>query len=226
MPITIQKLATSCLIISWENHISTKTSHEVYFMTQAIKSNFINQFVDCVPTYCSLTLYLKSNRNVDSLTIQLLDLYQSLNFSSKIESQHWEIPVCYHTSLGVDLASLSVTLNLSINEIISLHSSPIYTVDFIGFLPGFPYLSGLNKQLHAHRLTSPRNYIQKGSVAIGGNQTGIYPQDSPAGWNIIGRTNIELFNSMRIKPCLLSPMDTLQFVPISLSEFNNYKSHD
>ncbi len=226
MPITIQKLATSCLIISWENHISTKTSHEVYFMTQAIKSNFINQFVDCVPTYCSLTLYLKSNRNVDSLTIQLLDLYQSLNFSSKIKSQHWEIPVCYHTSLGVDLASLSVTLNLSINEIISLHSSPIYTVDFIGFLPGFPYLSGLNKQLHTHRLTSPRNYIQKGSVAIGGNQTGIYPQDSPAGWNIIGRTNLELFNSARIKPCLLSPMDTLQFVPISLSEFNNYKSHD
>ncbi len=220
MSITIQQIANSCLIISWGNNINTQISHEIFLMTQAVRSQFANQVIDCVPTYCSLTLYFKNSFNLDSMTKQLLDLYRSLNFSTKIESQHWEIPVCYHTSLGVDLPSLSEKLNLSVDEIIYLHSSPIYTVDFIGFLPGFPYLSGLNKQLHAHRLTSPRSHIKKGSVAIGGKQTGIYPQNSPAGWNIIGRTTIELFNGTRTEPCLLSPMDTLQFIPISIFEFN------
>ena len=220
MPITIQQFGQSSLLISWENSITTKTSREIYHFNKAISNTLTNQIIDSVPAYCSLTIYFKKAVQPKDFIQQLLYLYNNTNFSTEILSHHWKIPVCYHPSLAIDLLSLSNKLNLSINNIIALHSKPIYTVDFIGFLPGFPYLSGLNKQLHAPRLTSPRSEIKKGSVAIGGKQTGIYPVDSPAGWNIIGRTKIELFQSTRLNPCLLSPMDTLEFIPITLSEFN------
>jgi inhibitor of KinA len=225
MSITLHQFAQSCLLISWENSINPKTSREIYHFNNAISNTFTNQIIDSVPSYCSLTLYFKGTVKIKSLIHQLLSLYHNTDFSADIQSHHWNIPVCYHPTLGIDLLSLSNILNLSINDIITLHCRPTYTVDFIGFLPGFPYLNGLDTRLHSPRLSSPRDLVQKGSVAIGGKQTGIYPVASPAGWNIIGRTNFELFNAKNIKPCLISPMDTLQFIPITLSEFNN-KTND
>ncbi len=221
MPITIQQFGSSGLLISWGNNISSKISREIYHFSKAISNTFTNQFIDSVPTYCSLTLYFKQAIKTKILIDQLLSLYHNTDFSAEIQSNHWNIPVCYHPSLGIDLFALSTKLGLSTNEIIKLHSRPIYTVDFLGFLPGFPYLSGLNTQLHAPRLSSPRTLVKKGSVAIGGKQTGIYPNTSPAGWNIIGRTRFELFNVKDINPCPITPKDTLQFIPITLSEFNS-----
>ncbi len=220
MPITILQFGISGLLISWENIISSKTSRKIYHFNKVILKVFKNEIVDSVPTYCSLTLYFKQSTSLIKLKNQLFNIYHTIDFSTDINSHHWKIPVCYHPSLGIDLVSLSSTLKLSIDEIILLHSTPLYTVDFIGFLPGFPYLSGLDTQLHAPRLSSPRPLVKKGSVAIGGKQTGIYANTSPAGWNIIGRTRFELFNAKDINPCPISPMDTLQFIPITLSEFN------
>ncbi len=226
MPINIQQIEQSSFLITWKNEINPNTSREIYHFNKAILKLFPDLIIDSVPAYCSLTLYVNHGIAAQLFIDELLELYENTDFYTKIKSSHWEIPVCYHPSLGLDLISLSRGLNFSVEKIISLHSTPIYTVDFIGFLPGFPYLSGLNKKLHAPRLSSPRVRVKKGSIGIGSNQTGIYPLESPAGWNLIGNTPIDLFDSRKPNPCLLSPMDTLKFIPISLSQYHSICAND
>ena len=104
--------------------------------------------------------------------------------------------------------------NLSIDEVISIHSKAQYHVLFLGFQPGFAYLHGLDTRLHTPRRAEPRIKVPKGTVAIGAAQTGIYPSDTPGGWHIIGHTNTTLFNSSHSQPCLMQPGDTLEFVAL------------
>lgn len=131
-----------------------------------------------------------------------------------------EIPVCYDTALGPDLQFVASHNHISVAEVIRYHSSTEYLVYFLGFSPGFPYLGELPKQLFAPRLPTPRVKVPAGSVAIGGNQTGIYPADSPGGWRIIGRTPLKLFRAERSEPALLHMGDIVRFVPITRREFD------
>lgn len=103
------------------------------------------------------------------------------------------VPVCYET-FGLDLEHVASSNNLSIEEVINIHTQNLYPVYMLGFTPGFPYLGNLDKRLITPRLTTPRTIVPKGSVGIGGEQTGIYPLQSPGGWQIIGRTPLELFD--------------------------------
>jgi inhibitor of KinA len=113
---------------------------------------------------------------------------------------------------------------MSIEEIIQLHLSKNYRVYMIGFLPGFPYMGSVNERIATPRKNTPGTKIPAGSVGIAGEQTGIYPLDSPGGWNIIGRTPINLFDTASDQPCLLQPGDMVQFHLISLDEFNQIKA--
>lgn len=125
-----------------------------------------------------------------------------------------EVPVYYGGDDGPDLDEVSLHTGLSTEEIIHLHSSQIYFVSFLGFAPGFPYLLGLPEALFCPRKKTPRLFVKKGSVAIGGSQTGIYPEDSPGGWQIIGKTDLELFDVSKPDPALLSPGDQILFKPV------------
>src|SRR5579883_648008 len=129
--------------------------------------------------------------------------------------RQWEIPVCYGGDLGPDLAEVAEMHGMSEKEVIFLHSRATYRVYFLGFAPGFPYLGGLPSQLATPRLETPRKHVAAGSVAIGGEQAGIYPVDSPGGWRIIGRTPERLFTPELDQPTLLLPGDIVRFVPIS-----------
>ncbi|MBA4299114.1 sensor histidine kinase inhibitor, KipI family [Algoriphagus alkaliphilus] len=131
-----------------------------------------------------------------------------------LSSQIWEIPVCYGLDYGPDLGSLAVSHRIRVNQLIELHSSTVYRLHFFGFLPGFPYLNGLPEQLHTPRKSVPDRSVEPGSVAIGGRQTGIYPQASPGGWHIIGQTPVELFDVKKSPPVWASPGDQLKFEPI------------
>ncbi len=122
------------------------------------------------------------------------------------------VPVAYGGADGPDLADVAARLGLPQEEVIRLHSSAHYTVAAVGFSPGFPYLSGLPARLHIPRKTSPRQ-VSAGAVAIAGGQAGIYPNDSPGGWHVIGRTPLEMFDPRRADPALLKPGDRLRFVP-------------
>ena len=134
-----------------------------------------------------------------------------------------EIPVCYAADLALDLEEVARHGQLKIDEVIRRHSAAEYRVQCVGFTPGFPFLSGLAVELSTPRRASPRSRVPAGSVAIGGAQTGIYPLQSPGGWNIIGRTPLALFDVQRDPPVLLQAGDRLRFRPISREEFDSWK---
>lgn len=133
-----------------------------------------------------------------------------------------EIPVCYEAEYALDLEEVARRSRLSTEEVVRLHSSGEYRVHCIGFVPGFPYLGGLPSQLASPRRATPRKIVPAGSVAIGGAQTGIYPIASPGGWNLIGRTPLQLFDARREPPALLAPGDRVRFRTISRAEFDTW----
>lgn len=130
-----------------------------------------------------------------------------------------EVPVVYGGDHGPDLEPLATTLKLSGEELIRLHSSKTYDVSFLGFSPGFPYLTGLDPRLHCRRKDSPRLHVDAGSVAIAGAQAGIYPEASPGGWQLLGRTNVRMFDPQAFEPSYLLPGDRVRFIPVKELEF-------
>ena len=137
----------------------------------------------------------------------------------------WEIPVCYAAELGEDLNELAKEKQMSVEELIALHTSPTYRIHFFGFLPGFFYLNGLHPLLHAPRKPIPRLSVPSGTVAIGGSQTGIYPRESPGGWHLIGQSPVVLFDPLRSSPLWAKSGDQVKFMPIDLAKFQSW-SHD
>ncbi|MBB5204590.1 KipI family sensor histidine kinase inhibitor [Inhella inkyongensis] len=124
-----------------------------------------------------------------------------------------QIPVHYGGDAGPDLAEAAAHCGLSVAAFVDQHSAPTYEVAFLGFQPGFAYLEGLPQQLHCPRRAEPRLRVPAGSLGIGGAQTGIYPAASPGGWQLIGRTDLRLFDPQRQPACLLQPGDRIRFVP-------------
>ena len=136
-------------------------------------------------------------------------------------SRTLEIPVLYGTEYGPDLERISIHSGMSIPEVIKRHSEAIYTVSFIGFSIGFPYCSGMDDSLSTPRLETPRKLVDAGSVAIAGNQTGIYPLSSPGGWNLIGKTTIQIFDINKPEKSYLQMGDKIRFIPINENSTDN-----
>lgn len=133
------------------------------------------------------------------------------------------IPVCYGGEFGPDLQEVAEFTGMTPEEVIALHAGRSYTVYMIGFAPGFPYLGGMSEKLAVPRRSSPRFVIAAGSVGIGGKQTGIYPLESPGGWQIIGRTPVRLFHPLREQPSLLQAGDIIRFQSISREEYEDLR---
>ena len=171
-----------------------------------------NSFIDIVPGMNSLTLYLKQDIELAKWLEQLPAIWNNIK-PNEFVAKHHKIKTHYN---GADLNYVANFHSLSIDDVINLHSEPQYAVLFLGFQPGFAYLNGLNKQLFTPRRSEPRLKVPKGSVAIGADQTAIYPADSPGGWHIIGQTDIPLFDATQKSPCLMQPGDTLEFIPVSV----------
>lgn len=131
------------------------------------------------------------------------------------------LPVLY---TGPDLDMVAKTHNLTVEQVIKEHSQTTYSVKMLGFLPGFPYLSGLSETLHTPRLSTPRLSVEAGSVGIGGDQTGVYPVESPGGWNLIGRTPVPLFSPADSSPFLLKQGDLLRFEQITEEEYQEWEA--
>ena len=135
----------------------------------------------------------------------------------------FEIPVCYGGEFGPDIATIAEHAGLSEQEVIELHSSRDYLIYMLGFLPGFCYLGGLDERIFTPRLASPRLKIDAGSVGIGGSQTGIYPLDSPGGWQLMGKTPVKTYDPDREVPILFEAGNYIRFVPVSEEEFYRIK---
>lgn len=191
-------------------------------LAEVLRNTFPHELIDIVPAYQSLTFYLDIlSADTESIELSIKETIEK-HLSQKVKPQKSnliEIPVCYDETYGIDLTSLAEHCNLSIAEVVTLHTQKDYLVNMLGFLPGFLYLSGLNEQLHCSRKSTPAIKVPAGAVAIGGGQTGVYPVESPGGWHIIGRTPISIFNPDTEKPFIAKPLDKIRFVSISKEEY-------
>lgn len=177
-------------------------------------------FDDIVLGMSNLTLFLKQAKNVSSWLIKLDKLWRKQQDSEHgYRGKTVEIPVVYGGQYGPDLEFVAQNAKMTEQQVITCHTQNSYPVLFLGFQPGFPYLSGLDKRLFTARRSEPRVSIAAGSVGIGGDQTGIYPQKSPGGWQIIGRTNSKLYDSEH-SLSLLSPGDSVKFKAVDSLELS------
>ena len=211
-----------CVQIRLGNIISPEINTRVRKYFLGIKSIGIKGIIECVPTYSSLSVYY------DPLIVSYNDLLVQLKFVGKHlrdinipQPYVVEIPTCYDTEFGIDLNYLSQYLNLSIEEIVRIHSGGEYLIYMLGFAPGFCFLGEISDRITAPRLVKPRIVVPAGSVGIVGNQTGIYSIESPGGWQLIGRTPVDLYNPFRKRtPIFLKSGDYIRFVPVTRVEFD------
>jgi inhibitor of KinA len=209
------------ILIEWPQNISEKILKDVLRYKKKLNNYKFKEKVYVKTAYNSILIsYELGINNFYDAVLTLKSIYSNDSDAVKSNSKLWKIPVCYDPEFGLDLENISAKKNLKISEIIELHTKPIYLVYFIGFLPGFLYLGGLDKQLHFPRKKTPRLKVKKGAVAIGGSQTGVYPNESPGGWNIIGNTPLNFFNVHNENPCFANSGDSIQFVPVSKSNYD------
>ncbi|MFS4483287.1 5-oxoprolinase subunit PxpB [Hyunsoonleella sp. 2307UL5-6] len=213
------------ILVEWPQRIDESILKDILAFKSKLKNNKAVGTKNLHHGYASLLItYQNSNFNFSSEVNILKQVYNTSDISKKDKSVMWKIPVCYDVSFGIDLEQISKEKQISIQDIVTLHSKPTYTIFFIGFLPGFLYLGGLDKVLFTPRKATPRLAIEKGALGIGGAQTGIYPTSSPGGWHIIGNCPINFFDISKPKPCFARAGDSLKFYPISLKEFHNIKT--
>ena len=172
------------------------------------------------PAYCSLLVKFDPLKwQHEELEKELRKYLGCLDKVQLPEPRQVEIPVCYGGEYGPDLEEVAALHGITQEEIIKLHSSATYLVYFLGFVPGFAYLGELPRALVTPRLATPRKKVPMGSVGIAGNQTGVYPFETPGGWRLLGRTPLAIFRADSDGLSLLSIGDRVRFVPISRERF-------
>jgi inhibitor of KinA len=185
-----------------------------HIMHHALLELYPDKILYCVPAYNSLLIVFKDAINKYSYwKNELLNIFP--NKQTILYGDLHHIPICYEEPFAIDIYEVSSTCNITTQEIIDIHTSRIYTVFMLGFLPGFAYLGNIDKRLYVNRKSSPRKSIEKNAVGIAGNQTAIYPRSSPGGWNIIGRSMIDVWRENDERPFLMKPFDRVQFYAVS-----------
>jgi inhibitor of KinA len=222
-------IGDNAVTIDLGNRINESLNRKVLGMLQWLSDRALEGVKDLIVAYSSLTIFydpvlIKKKHFISSTVFQFMKskLEEAWANASPSEEKPGEqlvrIPVCYNNEFGIDLDFVSGMTRLSKDEIIQLHVSKIYRVYMIGFLPGFSYLGEVDEKLVISRKQTPVP-VPAGSVGIAGSQTGIYPLYCPGGWQILGRTPLQLFNPSRAIPVTLKPGDYVQFYPISREEF-------
>jgi inhibitor of KinA len=231
----IYALSEQAVTVEFGNQIHEHFLQQVSDLNNRIKENPFPGFYTSVPAYTTLTVFFDPVCVIESPDLKGVGCFDKIvNYLSTLKSgmataaikspYTITIPVCYGGAFGPDLEELAAIHNMAVAEVISIHSSAIYKVYMIGFVPGFAYLGGMPELLATPRKENPRKAIPPGSVGIAGNQTGVYPLETPGGWQIIGRTPLSMFNPKLSQPALLKAGDIVRFAPIEMDEFNQLVS--
>lgn len=227
-PYHIYPCGDHAVTIELGNEVAVDVNQKVLAVFDYLKENQPEGIKDIIPAYNTLTLvydavFLKKKYPAvsvyDTVCAQLQAAAAAVINQKITASRLVKIPVCYDLSLAPDLFTLAESHQLSIEQVIQLHTSKTYRVFMIGFLPGFAYMGSVDEKLITPRRAQPRTVVPAGSVGIAGEQTGIYPFDSPGGWQLVGQTPVQLFDIKKEIPCYLQPGDEVRFYAISLDEF-------
>jgi inhibitor of KinA len=233
-PYNIYPCGEHAVTIGYGNTIDDDVNAHVLRLFGQLKQQNITGVLDVIPAYSSITVVYDvgvvkkafPNTTAYNSIAQILNrMEEQPDAVEGIETGNLvRIPVCYDATFGIDLEEVARQKKLSPQTMVQLHTNKTYRVFMLGFLPGFAYMGTVDEQLATPRLSTPRINVKQGSVGIAGKQTGIYPYESPGGWNIIGQTPIKMFDVNRPVAALLQPGDSVQFYPITMQEFEHLKA--
>jgi inhibitor of KinA len=229
MEYELYPLGEDAVLIELGKDINIETHHRVQMIAGLLENNPPEWMIEYIPAFTTITIFYepfkimkscKSNQLPYTYVCQQINfLFEQFNFDKSTQQRLVEIPVCYGGELGPDLDIVASVNQLTPEEVIQIHTSGDYIVYMIGFAPGFPYIGGMSEKIAAPRKESPRLKIPERSVGIAGMQTGIYPIETPGGWQLIGRTPIRLFTPEANPPSLLRAGDKIKFTAISFEEY-------
>ncbi|RVU55591.1 5-oxoprolinase subunit PxpB [Anaerosphaera multitolerans] len=215
----------SAIIMEFGNEISEEINARIRSTIDKIDAAKIDGIVELVPTYRSITI------NYNPIKIKYDELIKKLKTFEEFDSDATEgkvkiieIPTIYGGEYGPDIEFVAENAGLSQEEVIKIHTGTDYLVYMLGFAPGFTYLGGMDERIATPRLKTPRLKIPGGSVGIAGAQTGMYPSESPGGWQLIGRTPLKLYDEKNDPPVFINAGDYIRYVQIDEKEFNRIKS--
>jgi inhibitor of KinA len=227
--LSIYPISEKAVTIAFGDRISEELMHRINNFDKLIREHPFEGLRTTIPAYDTLSVFfdplqvLKSNLPgktcLQKVSNYLGQLNETETTTIQSEPQLITIPVCYGGTPGPDLADVAALNKLTTEEVINIHSSVTYLVHMIGFVPGFAYLGGMPETIAAPRKATPRAVIPAGSVGIAGMQTGVYPLQTPGGWQLIGQTPVKLFDPTRAVPALLKASDRVQFKRIGMDEF-------
>ncbi|QOR33693.1 5-oxoprolinase subunit PxpB [Clostridium sp. 'deep sea'] len=221
-PQRIAPIGINYLLIEYENKIDPVINEAVTQLWQTIKSKKWQGIIAMTPTYRSLLVHFDPEVwTTSKLTENIKQVLPNTQSKSTENSRLVIIPVLYGGEHGPDLEDVAKINKLTVSQVVDIHENGEYRVYMLGFNPGYPYMGGLDSRLATARLEQPRTKVPAGSVAIGGEQTGIYSTTSPGGWRIIGHTPVPLFDSKLTNPVLLQSGDNIKFKSINQQQYNN-----
>lgn len=227
---TISPLGDQALLVDFGGPVCEETNRAVISLFQKLKDPALPFVTNLVPAYTSLAIcydpYAIQRSHPGSAYGWMAEAVQARAKTGAEEpvrqGRHFRVPVCYDPVFGLDIMEVARFGNMGVDDVVRIHGSTRYRVFLIGFLPGFPYLGLVDQRIGMPRKESPRTEVAAGSVGIAGRQTGIYPLNSPGGWQIIGRTPVAFFRPESDPPVAVAPGDEITFFPITQDEFENY----
>jgi inhibitor of KinA len=217
----IDSLGDSALIINLADEVSDsgKLLARALSAAATIEAAKLRGVIDVTSSYESVAVFFNLTQIEPQIEDKIRTLIASAGARVSKKKREVEIPICYDEDFALDIDRVAIHTSLTPDAIVALHCSAEYRVACIGFMPGFPFLAGLPQQLRVPRLESPRTKVPAGSVAIANAQAGVYPLESPGGWNVLGRTPLRLFRINQSPPTLLRPGDRVRFRKITRDEF-------
>ena len=210
-------------VVEFGDVIDNALNDSVYALAAAVEDARIPGVMELVPSYRSLLVqYDVEELDFGTVSAELMRLLESMPrqaAASPHQPQLIEIPVAYGGDFGPDLGTVAEHAGVPADEVVKIHSGAAYRVFMLGFAPGFPYLGGMDSRIACPRLKTPRVRVPAGSVGIAEAQTGVYPNESPGGWQLIGRTAVRLFDPAADPPAVALPGSFVRFVPVDPAEF-------
>ena len=220
----IRIMGDRAVLVGLGEGIHPKTNQKVRALYTGLATHDIKGIKDLVPSYRSvMVVYDPLVISLNSLESQLNQIWSNLDDTRQPERSIVEIPVVYGDQYGPDLEWIADYHKISPQEIIRLHTQPVYQVYMIGFMPGYPYMGEVPDEIVTPRRKTPRTHVPAGSVGIAQKQTGIYPVASPGGWQIIGRTPLRLFDPEGQPPCFIEMGDQIKFCIITEPELLEWR---